>query len=144
MGVGNEVAVGGTGVSTVVGAFSESVVAGVGEAATVGVTVGVEADIGSEVGTEAGIGRGAGTTVGGSVGLGSGVNVGSAAFVGTGGGVGIGTGSGRDGRPKQAVLRTAATSITAISVSTFHAPISYGMIPLPERRTPTTGTFHCP
>ena len=126
-GVGDGVAVGGIGVGV-------APLSPIGVAAAVGVTVGVEV----------GIGCGVGTAVGDSVGVGSGVDVGSADSGWTGGGVGIGTGSGRDGRPKQAVLRTAATSITAISVSTFHAPISYGMIPLPERRTPTTGPFHCP
>ena len=121
-GVGNGVEVGGTDVGVVVGAVMTAVV-----------------DVTAAV--EVGAGCGVGTAVGDDVGLGSGVDVGSSNVGWTGGGVGTATGSGRAGRPKQAVLTTAATSITAMSMSTFHSPVSYGMIPLPERHTPTRFTL---
>ena len=121
--VGDGVAVGGTGAGVVVLDWTGTVAA-----ATVGVTVAVEVGIGCGVGTVVGIGCGVGTVVGigcgvgtvigDSVGVGSGVDVGSSAFGWTGGGVGTGTGSGRAGLPKQAVLRTAATSNAAIRMST--------------------------
>ena len=124
--VGDGVAVGGTGVGdgVEVGGTDVGVVVGAVMTAVVDVTAAVEV----------GAGCGVGTAVGDDVGLGSGVDVGSAAFGWTGGGVGTATGSGRAGRPKQAVLRNAAISITAMSMSTF--PLRY------LRNDTTSGEAH--